>query len=150
MSPGFLVTSFKQNHIMPYSLRRCHKIFRYPTSLNPHFRFRNNARESLMRICFSLFNINELEETNHNINRFVLQECGDFTWRVSDWEELVEVTLGRWWGKDALRAFRRKGSISGPEFSWCRLITAKATNAVYSLNASKHQKLQQLILISHN
>jgi len=21
----------------------------------------------------------------YNINRFVLQECGDFTWRVSDW-----------------------------------------------------------------
>jgi len=42
-----------------------------------------------MRICFTLFNINELEETNHNINRFVLQECGDFTWRMSDCEELV-------------------------------------------------------------
>ena len=25
----------------------------------------------------------------YNINRFVLQECGDFTWRVSDFEELV-------------------------------------------------------------
>ena len=24
--------------------------------------------------------------------RFVLQECGDFTWRVSDCEELVGVT----------------------------------------------------------
>ena len=24
----------------------------------------------------------------HNINRFVLQECGDFTWWVSDCEEL--------------------------------------------------------------
>ena len=29
-----------------------------------------------MRICFSLFNINELEEANNNINRFVLQEYG--------------------------------------------------------------------------
>ena len=29
--------------------------------------------------------------------RFVLQECGDFTWRVSDCEELVGVThRGRW------------------------------------------------------
>ena len=28
----------------------------------------------------------------NNINRFVLQECGDFTWRVSDCEELVGVT----------------------------------------------------------
>jgi len=25
----------------------------------------------------------------YNINRFVLQESGDFTWRVSDCEELV-------------------------------------------------------------
>jgi len=25
----------------------------------------------------------------YNINLFVLQECGDFTWRVSDCEELV-------------------------------------------------------------
>jgi len=25
----------------------------------------------------------------YNINRFDLQECGDFTWRVSDCEELV-------------------------------------------------------------
>ena len=27
-----------------------------------------------------------------NINRFVLQEYGDFTWRVSDCEEIVGVT----------------------------------------------------------
>jgi len=27
-----------------------------------------------------------------------LQECGDFTWRVSDCEELVGVTHRRWWG----------------------------------------------------
>ena len=27
--------------------------------------------------------------------RFVLQECGDFTWRVSDCEELVGVTHRR-------------------------------------------------------
>ena len=30
------------------------------------------------------------------INRFVLQECGYFTWRVSDSEELVGVTHRRW------------------------------------------------------
>ena len=29
-----------------------------------------------------------------NINRFVLQECGDFTWRVSDCEELVWLFTG--------------------------------------------------------
>ena len=28
------------------------------------------------------------ENPKCNINRFVLQECGDFTWRVSDCEEL--------------------------------------------------------------
>jgi hypothetical protein len=27
--------------------------------------------------------------------RCILQECGDFTWRVSDSEELVGVTHGR-------------------------------------------------------
>ena len=32
------------------------------------------------------------ETTICNINRFVLQECADFTWRVSDCEELVGVT----------------------------------------------------------
>ena len=35
------------------------------------------------------------ENTKHNINRFVLQCEGDFTWRVSDCEELVGVTHGR-------------------------------------------------------
>jgi len=29
---------------------------------------------------------------------FYLQECGDFTWRVSDCEELVRVTYRGWWG----------------------------------------------------
>jgi len=29
--------------------------------------------------------------------RFVFQEHGDFTWRVSDCEELVGVTHRRWW-----------------------------------------------------
>ena len=29
------------------------------------------------------------ENTKYLINRFVLQECGDFTWRESDCEELV-------------------------------------------------------------
>jgi len=28
----------------------------------------------------------------YNINLFVLQECGDFSWSVSDCEELVGVT----------------------------------------------------------
>jgi len=28
----------------------------------------------------------------------ILQESGDFTWRVSDYEELVGVTHRRWWG----------------------------------------------------
>ena len=38
------------------------------------------------------------ETTICNINRFVLQECADFNWRVSDCEELVRVTQRRWWG----------------------------------------------------
>jgi len=29
------------------------------------------------------------ENIIYNINRFVLQECGEFTWSVSDCEELV-------------------------------------------------------------
>jgi len=32
------------------------------------------------------------ENPIYNINRFVLQEYGNFTWRVSDCEELVGVT----------------------------------------------------------
>ena len=35
------------------------------------------------------------EHTKYNINRFVLQFEGDFTWRVSDCEELVGVTHRR-------------------------------------------------------
>ena len=31
---------------------------------------------------------------NYILNQFVLQECGDFTWRVSDCEELVGVITG--------------------------------------------------------
>ena len=34
------------------------------------------------------------ETTICNINRFVLQECADFTWRVSDCEELVGHSFG--------------------------------------------------------
>ena len=30
----------------------------------------------------------------YNINRFDLQECGDFTWRVSDCEELAGLLTG--------------------------------------------------------
>jgi len=33
-----------------------------------------------------------------NVLRCILQECGVFTWRVSDCEELVGVTHMRWWG----------------------------------------------------
>jgi len=33
------------------------------------------------------------ENTKYLINRFVLQECGDFTWRVSDCEEVVRVEI---------------------------------------------------------
>ena len=32
------------------------------------------------------------EDTQFNVNWFVLQECGEFTWRVSDCEELVGVS----------------------------------------------------------
>ena len=32
------------------------------------------------------------ENTKYLINRFVLQECVDFTWSVSDCEEFVGVT----------------------------------------------------------
>ena len=35
------------------------------------------------------------EDTKYLINRFVLQEFGEFTWRVSDCEELVGDTYRR-------------------------------------------------------
>jgi len=31
-------------------------------------------------------------------NWFVLQECGDITWRESDCEDIVWVTHREWWG----------------------------------------------------
>ena len=34
-----------------------------------------------------------MENPIYIINRFVLQECGDFTWKVSDCEELVGLIL---------------------------------------------------------
>ena len=43
----------------------------------------------IMSICLILFTIwLFLVKCNHNNNLFVLQECGDFTWRVFDCEEL--------------------------------------------------------------
>ena len=35
------------------------------------------------------------ENTKYNINRFVLQCEGDFTWRVSDWWRHLRKHLGR-------------------------------------------------------
>jgi len=31
----------------------------------------------------------------YNINRFELQECGDYTWRLSDCEELVRWIISK-------------------------------------------------------
>ena len=43
-----------------------------------------------MSRCFTWFpNWFVLGEPKYNINRFVLQEYGDFTWRMSDCKELV-------------------------------------------------------------
>ena len=59
ISSGFLTASFRK--ITSYHTHcRCYNISRYPTSLNSYFQFKNNARESLKRICFTLFNISEL------------------------------------------------------------------------------------------
>jgi len=33
-----------------------------------------------------------IENPIYKINQFVLQDCGEFTWRVSDCEELVGFT----------------------------------------------------------
>ena len=42
-----------------------------------------------MLVDFSwVFLLVVLVESKNNINRFVLQECGEVTWRVSDCEEL--------------------------------------------------------------
>ena len=46
-------------------------------------------------MCFRELNSGGYELTKYLINRFVLQECGDFTWRVSDCGELVGVTYRR-------------------------------------------------------
>ena len=43
-------------------------------------------------MCFMELISTGYENTKYLINRFVLQECVDITWRVSDCEELVEVS----------------------------------------------------------
>ena len=58
--------------------------------------------KSDMRIMYNIFlicylekkskNITTNEDTQFNVNWFVLQELGEFTWRVSDCEELVGVS----------------------------------------------------------
>jgi len=50
----------------------------------------------MMSICFIGFLIGCFSRTQYIINRFVLQECGDFTWSESDCEELVGVNHRRW------------------------------------------------------
>ena len=47
-------------------------------------------------MCFMEFISVGYELTKYLINRFEIQECGDFTWMVSDCEELVGVTHRRW------------------------------------------------------
>ena len=39
-------------------------------------------------MCFMVFISIDFENTKYLINRFVLQECGGFTWRVSECKEL--------------------------------------------------------------
>jgi len=43
--------------------------------------------------------------------------CGDFTWRVSDCEELVGVVTGDDGPEMLITAFRSRRSISGPELA---------------------------------
>ena len=47
-----------------------------------------------MSLCFMELISVGYENTKYLINRFVLQECGDFTWRVYDCEELAETVSG--------------------------------------------------------
>ena len=49
----------------------------------------NSIRIVLVFIFVRFSNRLVYDKARYNINRFVLQECGDFTWRVSDFEELV-------------------------------------------------------------
>ena len=62
-----------------------------------------------MSICFmELISIN-YENTKYLINQFVIQECGDFSWRVSTYEELVgDKFLNRFMGK---KIWRRIGEF---------------------------------------
>ena len=49
----------------------------------------NSIRIVFVLIFVGFSNWLVYDKAIYNINRFVLQECGDFTWRVSDCEELV-------------------------------------------------------------
>ena len=67
-------------------------LYRYTFSLASDFPNRGEERkmrERMMSICFIGLLIGCFSRTQYIINRFVLQVCGDFTWRVSDCEEIV-------------------------------------------------------------
>ena len=54
-----------------------------------------NIMYNIFLICYldkKSKNTTTNEDTQFNVNWFVLQECGEFTWRVSDCEELVGVS----------------------------------------------------------
>ena len=44
--------------------------------------------------CFTWFPISDLGEPNYTIIWLNLQECGDFTWRMSETEELFLSSAG--------------------------------------------------------
>jgi hypothetical protein len=57
------------------------------------------------------------DKASYIINRFVIQECGGFTWRGSDCEEIEGVTHGDGGTEMLISAFRSRKSISGPQLS---------------------------------
>jgi hypothetical protein len=69
------------------------------------------------------------EKLIYNTIRFVLQECVDFTWRVSDCEELVGVTQKREWSRYA---------NTGPDMLFLLLKALISISAPFSLLSNPH------------
>jgi len=79
----------------------------------------------------------------YNINRFVLQECGDFTWRVPDCEELVGVTaIGDF--SQYLKFPFTTTAMRFP-FEFCPFVFQKSKNLLEFFSKPQQQSLFQLM-----
>jgi hypothetical protein len=77
----------------------------------------NSIRIVLVFIFVRFSNWLVYDKASYIINRFVIQECGGFTWRGSGCEEIEGVTHGDGGTEMLISAFRVRRSILGPELA---------------------------------